>query len=214
MQTRLQRYVEDRTTMTAAIAHDLRTPLMRLSVLLDDVPPTTRAAADAEIREMRARISSILSFIKGVSSPVKRQRLSLRSLLESVVNELADRGADVTLEDGPDLTIDADVAGVRAMLTNLAENAVQYAGSARLTLSGGGGLAHVCVIDSGPGISPAHLDRVFEPFYRVEASRNRDTGGSGLGLASARAVARAHGGDITLSNRESGGLIVSVSLPC
>jgi signal transduction histidine kinase len=213
MQERLQRYVEDRTNMVAAIAHDLRTPLMRLSLLLDDVPPATRAAAQSEIGEMKARIGGILAFVRGVSRPAHRQRLNLRTLIESVADEMIDRGANIIVEDGQDVTIDADVAGMRALLSNLVENALRYANEARLALRCADGHALIDIIDDGPGIPEAQLEHVFEPFYRVDSSRSRETGGTGLGLASARAVARVHGGDVTLRNSETGGIHASVSLP-
>lgn len=213
MQARLQRYVDDRTTMISAIAHDLRTPLMRLNVLLDDVPAVTRSAAEAEIREMGQRIGSIISFMRDMAKPGKRTRLDLRSLVESVAEEMADSGADVIVFDGPDMTIDADVGALRSLLANLIENAVCYAGDARISLERSSGYARIAIADSGPGIPDNEMERVFQAFYRVEGSRNRDTGGTGLGLTSARAVARAHGGDIVLANLLDGGLLVSVSLP-
>src|SRR5262249_21628561 len=143
----------------------------------------------------------------------RRQRLSLRALTESVADEMADLGADVAVEPGDDIVIDADVSGLKAMLANLIGNAVAYAGQARVTLSRPDGHALIEVPDNGPGLSEDLLERVFEPFFRAELSRNRETGGSGLGLASARAVARAHGGDVTLSNRPEGGLLARVLLP-
>lgn len=199
--------------MVAAIAHDLRTPLMRLNVLLDDVPDTTRAAAEAEIREMRSRISTIMAFMKYLSVRPKRQRVNLASLLQSVVDEAVDRGGDVVLDAPEDVVIDADVAGIRALLTNLVENAMLYGGAATASLTRSPEQAVVIIADRGPGIPETELERVFQPFYRIEASRSRETGGTGLGLASARAVARAHGGDIVLSNRVEGGLEVHVTLP-
>jgi len=213
MQARLQRYVDDRTTMIAAIAHDLRTPLMRLNILLDDVPFATRSAAEAEIREMSQRIGSIISFMRDRSQSGKRSKLDLRSLIESVAEEMADHGADVTVADGPQITIEADVSALRSLFVNLIDNAVCYAGDARISLECVDGYARIEIADTGPGIPVAEQERVFQAFYRVEGSRNRETGGTGLGLASARAVARAHGGDIVLANRSQKGLIALVSLP-
>jgi two-component system OmpR family sensor kinase len=212
MQERLRNYVADRTTMTAAIAHDLRTPLMRLSLILDDAPPEIRTAAEAEIREMKERIQATLAFMRGLSQPARRQRLNLRTLVQSMVDEASDRGAPVRFE-GEDIVLDADVAGLKAMVANLVENAVQYGRNATVHLHRHAGEAIIEVADQGPGLPPAELERVFEPFYRVESSRNRETGGTGLGLASARAVARAHGGDIVLANRPEGGLSARVALP-
>lgn len=213
MQARLKKYVENRTTMVAAIAHDLRTPLMRLALYLDDVPEPLRTAAEAEIFEMRDRIQATLDFVQNINRPARRQRMSLLSLIESVVDGLADLGMDVHLEASDDVVINADAAGLRALFTNLLNNAVQYAQGARVRLSRSDSQAIVEVMDRGPGIDVQDLERVFEPFYRVERSRNRDSGGTGLGLSSARAVARAHGGDVELLNREGGGLVARVTLP-
>jgi two-component system OmpR family sensor kinase len=213
MQGRLQRYVEDRTTMVAAIAHDLRTPLMRLGLFIEDLPPPTRSAAEGEIREMKGRINSILAFMRDVNKPARRQKLKLRSLVESVVDAMADQGADVAIEDGEDITLDADVAGLRALFTNIIENAVIYGGEAQVRLDQADGHARIHVIDHGAGLPETEFEKVFTPFYRVEGSRSRETGGNGLGLASARAVARTHGGDITLTPTPGGGLTATISLP-
>lgn len=213
MQARLKRYVDDRTTMVAAIAHDLRTPLMRLTLLLEDAPVGMKLSAQAEIKEMTDRIRSALGFVRDGSQPVRRQRLDLRTLVESVADEMVDRGADVAIAPGDDAVVDADVAGLRALFVNLVENAVRYANGAHLALRRTNGQVLVEVADHGPGIPERELERMFEPFYRLESSRNRATGGTGLGLASARAVARAHGGDVTLVNRPEGGLVAIVSLP-
>lgn len=213
MQARLKRYVEDRTTMVAAIAHDLRTPLMRLTLLLEEAPASVQEPAEAEIREMTERIRGTLAFVRDLNRPMRRQRLNLRSLIESVADEMADRGGSVEVKAGPDVVIDADIAGLRALFVNVIGNAVQYAGSAEIDWHCSEGQILVQVDDSGPGIPGAHLEKVFEPFYRVEGSRNRTTGGTGLGLASARAVARAHGGDLTLTNRAEGGLSARLRLP-
>lgn len=213
MQARLQRYVDDRVTMVAAIAHDLRTPLMRLSLLLDQAPPGTRAAAEAEIAAMGSRIGSILAFMKGVHGHAPRQRLDLGSLVESVVAEAADHGTAVTAACPPGVVVEADLAALRALLSNLVDNALRYAGHAHVVLTRGDGEARIRVEDRGPGMPEAELERVFQPFYRIDASRSHDTGGTGLGLASARAIARAHGGDVRLVNRAGGGLAAVCTLP-
>ena len=213
MQARLKRYVDDRTTMVAAIAHDLRTPLMRLTLILEDAPAPMKLSAEAEIKEMTDRIRGALAFVRDVSQPARRQRLDLRTLIESVADEAADRGANVTVKPGDDVIVDADVAGLRALLVNLVENAVRYANGAQLTLRRVDKQAVVEVTDDGPGIPESQLEQVFEPFYRLESSRSRATGGTGLGLASARAVATAHGGNVTLANRPEGGIVATVSLP-
>jgi two-component system OmpR family sensor kinase len=213
MQARLKQYIDDRTTMVAAIAHDLRTPLMRLTLLMENAPPPLQQTAGQEIREMTERIRGALAFFRDSTAPLRCVKLELRALVESLADQMSDRGADVTIAPGDDYVLEGDPAGLRSMFTNLLENAVKYAGDARISLRMSGTFVLITISDSGEGLPEAELEKVFSPFYRGESSRNRDTGGTGLGLASARAVARAHGGDIVLHNREGGGLSALVSLP-
>jgi two-component system OmpR family sensor kinase len=213
MQERLNRYVEDRTTLIAAVAHDLRTPLMRLSLRLEKAPEDIRAASEGDIQEMSQRIGSAMAFVRDMTRHVRRQRLDLRSLAESVADDFADRGDAVALHPGEPLALEGDAPSLKALLANLVGNAVKYAGHAEVEVRRENGVAIVDVCDSGPGMAPADLARAFEPFFRAEQSRNRDTGGSGLGLASVRAVARAHGGDATIENRPGVGLLARVTLP-
>ncbi len=213
MQHQIKRYVDDRTMMVGAIAHDLRTPLMRLSLRLQQAPDALRQASERDIDEIEAMATAALSFVRDLSSRDSRHRIALRSIVETVADEFADRGADVVLAPGEDVTLLGDPNGIKRMVTNIVGNAVVYAGSARLTLTVMPDAAVIAVADTGPGIPAAELDHVFAPFYRIERSRSRNTGGTGLGLASARAVARGHGGDILLSNRPEGGLLATIRLP-
>lgn len=216
MQARLNRYVDDRTTVISAVAHDLRTPLMRLGLRLEDAPDQLRQACESDIRDMQGLVSTALAYVRETSETPVRRPLDLRSLAETVVDDLADRGEAVTLapdEAGEPVVLNANPAAIKAMVSNLVMNAVKYAGGADLTLARIDDHAVLQVCDRGPGIPPEDLDHVFEPFFRGERSRNRDTGGVGLGLPSARAVARAHGGDVELANRPDGGLIATVRLP-
>lgn len=213
MQGRLNRYVDDRTTMIGALAHDLRTPLMRLELRLETVPPELRRAAEADIREMEAMVAATLAYVRDTTQPAGRRPLDLRSIAENVTDDLSDRGAQVTLEPGEAVVFDGNPVALKAMLSNLITNAVKYAGEAEVRIAQDDEQVRVEVRDHGPGIPAEDLDRMFEPFFRGERSRNRDTGGIGLGLASARAVARAHGGDVTLENHAEGGLSALVTLP-
>lgn len=213
MQARLNRYVEDRTTMIAAIAHDLRTPLMRLGLRLEEAPEPIRRGSESDIRDMHAMIQAALTFFREGTQVVERRRLDLRSLVESVTDDLADRGEAVTLHDGEALVVEGDAAGLKALVANLVGNALKYAGDAEVSLAEVDGHAVIRVRDHGPGIDPDDLQHLFEPFFRGERSRNRDTGGIGLGLSSVRGVARAHGGDATIANHPDGGAIAEVTLP-
>jgi signal transduction histidine kinase len=213
MQARLNRYVDDRATVVGAVAHDLRTPLMRLGLRLEAAPDALRQACEGDIRDMEAMISATLSYLRDTTKTGVRKPLDLRSLAETVTDDLGDRGEPVTLTPGDPLVVDGNSPALKAMLNNLILNALKYAGSAEVSLAEADGQAMIEVRDDGPGVAPEDLDRVFEPFFRGERSRNRDTGGIGLGLASARAVARAHGGDVVIRNRVEGGLSAVVTLP-
>ncbi|MCW3845963.1 ATP-binding protein [Sphingomonas sp. LB-2] len=213
MQARLNRYVDDRATMIGAIAHDLRTPLMRLELRMENAPEKIRRACEADIRDMESMLAATLAFVRDTTRPQGRRPLDLRSLAENVTDDMTDLGNDVTLDPGEAIVLDGNPAALKAMISNLVGNAVKYAGSAQLSLAREDGQAVIEVRDSGPGIAPEDVDRVFEPFFRSEPSRNRDTGGIGLGLASVRAVARAHGGDATVENRPEGGLLARATLP-
>jgi two-component system, OmpR family, sensor kinase len=197
----------------AAIAHDLRTPLMRLELRLENAPDEIRQACENDIRDMEAMITAALAFVRDTSRAVARRPLDLRSLAENVTDDLADRGEPVTLAPGDPIVVEGNVVALKALLSNLIGNALKYAGSAEVTLSSTEHQAVIEVRDHGPGIPAEDIDRVFEAFFRGDRSRNRDTGGIGLGLASVRAVALAHGGDATVENHPDGGLLARVTLP-
>ncbi len=212
MQSRINRLVHERTQMVGAIAHDLRTPLARLSFRLDQLPAEARAKAAADIAEMAQMIQSALEFIREQQRSGVRERLDLRLLAESVVDDLADLGHDVRLLPGAPAPLHGDPLALRRMVGNLVDNALKYGQRARLQLREEDDGYALWIDDDGPGIDPGQREQLFMPFVRGEASRNRETGGIGLGLASARSVALAHGGDIRLDNRPGGGLRATVLL--
>ncbi len=213
MQDRLRRYVEDRTSMVAAIAHDLRTPLTRLRFRVEAAPDDVQAKMNADIDQMEAMIAATLTFVRDAQADPHRTRLELSSLLESVVDDMAETGADVCVKAAQKVVIDADSLALRRLLTNLLDNAVKYGSRARASLRVHDRLAEIDIEDDGPGVPAGELNRVFDPFYRREPSRSRKTGGIGLGLSVARSIARAHGGDVALANRPHGGLTAKVTLP-
>lgn len=213
MQARLNRYVDDRATVVGAVAHDLRTPLMRLGLRLEAAPDALRTSCEGDIRDMEAMVAATLSYVRDTNTPLERRPLDLRSLAETVIDDLSDRGAEVSLAPGDPVVIHGHSAALKAMLENLVGNAVKYTGSAAVTIEQESDQVRIEVCDEGPGIPPEDIERAFEPFFRGERSRNRDTGGIGLGLPSARATARAHGGDLTLSNRDPRGLAAVILLP-
>jgi signal transduction histidine kinase len=213
MQERLRRYVEDRTAMVGAIAHDLRTPLTRLKFRIEAAPDDIRPKLAADIDQMEAMIAATLGFVRDSQRPAERTKLELSSLLESVMDEAAETGGEATVERSEKVIVEGDPVALKRLVSNLVDNALKYGGVARGRVYVEEGMAIIEVDDDGPGVPPGELERVFEPFYRGEPSRNRETGGIGLGLAVVRSLARAHGGDVTLHNRAGGGLRACVLLP-
>jgi signal transduction histidine kinase len=213
MQTRISRYVAERTSVVAALAHDLRTPLSRLNFHLAAVPDDIRGKAEAEIAEMEQMIAATLEFVENETRPHPGERVDLALLVEGVVDDLADLGRDVKIVRVAPATVLGDSLLLKRLFGNLINNAVFYGHRATVTLDAGRRRAVVEVTDEGPGLSAADLVRAFEPFYRAEASRNRSTGGMGLGLAIVKAAAERHGGTVLLFNRTEGGLCARVALP-
>ncbi|ACG78315.1 sensor histidine kinase [Phenylobacterium zucineum HLK1] len=213
MQQRLRRYVEDRTAMVAAIAHDLRTPLTRLRFRIEALPEEQRAKFSSDLDQMEEMITATLAFVRDTSRTGERTPLELSSLLESLCDEMAETGARTEAERGEKVVLEGDPMALRRLFANLLENAVKFGGGARARVFREESHAVVEIDDEGPGIPPSEAERVFEPFYRREPSRSRQTGGIGLGLAVVRSIARSHGGDVTLANRSGGGLRARVLLP-
>lgn len=213
MQSRLSRMVAERTHMVGAIAHDLRTPLARLAFRLNDIDSPLRERAAADIDEMKHMITAALEFLRDQSRSGPRERLDFQLLVESVVDDAADIGQDVVLEAGDSVMLDGDPLALRRVVGNLIGNAVKYGKRAQVRVRRSDGHARLEIDDDGPGIDPALGDKLFMPFFRGENSRNKETGGIGLGLSAARAIVLAHGGEIGLSNREDGGLRAWAILP-
>ena len=214
MQERLQRFVRDRVQMTAAISHDLRTPITRLRLraeFVDDEEQRRKMLDDLD--DMEAMIDSTLAFAREEASTEAMANVDLVSLVESVCE---DRPA-VTLEIGfgveSRLLHVCRPLAIRRCLANVVDNAVKYGRRARVRLDASPSSVILSVDDDGPGIPEADQERVFAPFERLDASRNAETGGTGLGLSIARTIARAHGGDVTIANRSAGGLRVTIALP-
>jgi two-component system OmpR family sensor kinase len=213
MQARLNRLIQERTHMVGAIAHDLRTPLTRLAFRLEDLPQPLREKVDADILEMKSMVSAALDFIRDRTLSGQREPLDFRLLVESVVDDQSDLGHDVVLQSGTPITIAGNPLALRRMIGNLVDNALKYGERARLRLRVANDACLLEIDDDGPGIPEQLQQQVFEPFFRLETSRSRDTGGIGLGLATVRAIVLDHGGEVGLGNRKGGGLRVTVSLP-
>jgi signal transduction histidine kinase len=214
MQERLRRFIADRTQMLAAMSHDLRTPLTRLRLrteFIDDRELQRKMLADLD--EMSVMVESTLAFARGDGEREPRTQVDLGLLVEGLCEDAADAGSTVTFTGPRGIDVSCRPNALRRAVANLIENAVKYGGSARVAVNQEPERVVIAVDDDGPGIPPEEQEKVFAPFYRLDPSRNRDTGGVGLGLAVARTVARGHGGDVTLANRVEGGLSARLELP-
>ncbi len=223
MAARIRRFVEDRTFLLTAMGHDLRTPITRLKLraeFIEDEDQRQKILADLD--EIEAMVNATLDFGRDATAREPAAPIDLALLCQTVLDEAADvrpEAADALAYSGPaHCTARARIGALKRALGNLVNNALAYGGAARLTLvppeaSQKGSLARIEIDDDGPGIPPSDLERVFQPFQRLEGSRNRETGGTGLGLPIARDILRAHGGDVTLANRPGGGTRAVVTLP-
>jgi two-component system, OmpR family, sensor kinase len=213
MQASLRAHIANRTQTVAAIAHDLRTPLTRLRFRAEQAPDALRDRLAADVEEMDALIAQAMAYVRGETRQTPPEPIELTALVADCVRGFAETGHAATLTPGPDVVVMGQPTGLRRALTNLIANAVHYGGRAEVSIEEAPDRVTVHIRDSGPGIAPERMEEVFQPFVRLEGSRNRATGGVGLGLAVARQIARAHGGDVTLSNRAGGGLEAVLSLP-
>jgi signal transduction histidine kinase len=214
MRTRITGMLDEKDRMLGAIGHDLRTPLASLRVRTELVEDDAeRARMAATIDDMNRTLDDILSLARLGRPSEPEQRVDLPALIDSVVEEFEDLGADVSAEETDRLAVPMRPNLIKRALRNLIENALKYGVRARVRVRPDGADAVVEVDDDGPGIPPAEIERMFQAFTRLEQSRSRDTGGSGLGLALARAIVDAHGGVLTIVNRDGGGLRAEMRLP-
>lgn len=211
MQARLKRYVEDRTAMIGAISHDLRTPLTRMRFRLEAAPDKLKRGFETDMDQMEAMISSVLAFMRDQAEGGARERLDLRTLLDEAVKNAVAGGADVALEPGEPVEVQADAVALNRVFANLLDNAVKYGGRAVVRLDKDGGEAIATVRDFGPGLPDSELERVFKPFYRAPHAVAINASGMGLGLANSRSIILAHGGAIRLRSQD--GLTAEIRLP-
>lgn len=214
MQDRLRRYLDSRTRVLAAMSHDLKTPLtrLRLQVEMLDAQPALQQRMGRELDEMESMVREALALFRGLDDREPTLPLDLNALLAEVASGFRDLGATVSVTGRAVAPLAARPQALKRCLTNLIANAVSFGGGAEVSIADGREVL-ILVADRGPGIPEGELERVFEPFYRLESSRNRDGGGTGLGLSIARDVAQAHGGTLTLHNRSGGGLEARLRLP-
>jgi len=212
MQARIQRQIADRDRFVAAVSHDLRTPLTRLRLRAESLADADdRGAFRRDIVEMDAMIRDTLDYLLGVAQAEPRVRLDIDALIRTMADDHADAGLPGEISVfGSAAPIFGQPGALRRCIGNLLENALRYGGNAEIRLMDAPDALTVRIADRGPGLPPEELDRVTDAFYRVEASRNRHSGGVGLGLSIAREIIERHGGRLSLSNREGGGLAVDL----
>ncbi|MDT3485021.1 sensor histidine kinase [Stenotrophomonas maltophilia] len=209
---RLREQAQDMTRMLAAVAHDLRTPLTGLRLRAEFAPPAQAARMVADIERMDTMIEQVLDYARGELQPLQLRPLDLAALLEECVHSALLRGVEISSE-GPDtLPWQGDALLLRRAIDNLIDNADRYAGAVDLHAAMAGNRLQLDVMDRGPGIAEDDRVRLLQPFQRSESSRSRATGGTGLGLAVAANVARRHGGELLLLQRDGGGLIARLLL--
>ena len=213
MQERLRRLVNDRTFMLAAISHDLRTVLTRLRLRADFIAEAEQAQkAIADIDQMQAMLDEALTFAQEASVTEAYIKVDLAHLLQSLCDDFTDAGEQAMYSGPTRLTYIGKPTALRRAFMNLIHNAVTYGRRADVTLMSEPESVKVMIGDRGPGIAPDLREKVFTPFFRLEHSRNRETGGTGLGLTVAQTAIQRHGGEIRLTERPGGGLLVQVSL--
>ena len=214
MQSSLVRFIQDRTRIFAAMSHDLKTPITRMRLrteLLEDAD--LRQRFDKDLREMELMVTHTLDFMRGFEQPQVARPIDITALLESLQADNQDMHREVAIEGQALAPYVGDPERLKRCLSNLIDNAILYGRQARITVEDGPAALTLRIRDQGPGIAPDELGKVFEPFYRLEVSRSRETGGTGLGLGIARNIARAAGGDVTLRNHPDGGLEATLHLP-
>ncbi len=214
MQERLRRLIEGRTQMLAALSHDLRTPLTLLRLRSEEVADSDeRDGMLATIGEMDAMIGTMLAFARDEVRAEPRRRVDVAALVASVVDDMADAGLPVEMKPAAALPYDCQPGALKRAIANLLDNAVKYGKHATSSIAHAANAIEIAIDDDGPGLPEDEMRKVFQPFYRVENSRSRDTGGSGLGLAIAQSIVQTHGGELTLVNRTGGGLRACIRLP-
>ncbi|MCI4666344.1 MAG: ATP-binding protein [Neomegalonema sp.] len=215
MRRRITSLLETQSFMLRSVGHDLRTPLTALRLRIENVEnPELREKMKLSLNEIQGLTEEILAWTKDTSATEPLAPVDLGALLESLIDDYVDQGAAARYIDGPRIVAPCRRAALRRAIRNLIDNALAYAGDveARMTRTPDG-FARIEILDRGPGLPEEALEKVLNPFVRLENSRNRGTGGTGLGLAIAHAIMEAHEGRLEVSNRPQGGLCAALMLP-
>jgi two-component system osmolarity sensor histidine kinase EnvZ len=214
MQERIAGLVKGRTILLGAISHDLKTFLTRLRLRVERIPDSEQQArAASDLDDMTALIEDALALARGAAVSDRREEVDVADLLSQQIAGRKDARVHLHCAISEPANVRGDAVALRRLFANLLDNALRYGSSAEVALARGGGAVVVTVDDEGPGIPALERCAVFEPFYRIDASRSRETGGAGLGLAIARAIVEAHGGRISADAAPNGGARINVVLP-
>jgi signal transduction histidine kinase len=214
MQARIRRHIDERTQMLAAITHDLKTPLTRQKLRLEQIAdPHLRHKFGEDVEAMRRLIEEGLELARSLDTSEETRRIDIAALLETLAEDAREAGENVRFFESASLVVEARPQALRRVFMNLIDNAVKYGGGAEIRLASRAAQLRVSIRDHGPGIPDEHLDDVLKPYFRLEASRSRETGGSGLGLAIAANLLAAQHGNLALRNHPEGGLEAVVALP-
>ncbi len=214
MQDRIQKLMSYRTAMLAAISHDLRTPLTRIRLRGEFIQdPAQQEKLFRDVDELQEMIDGALAFFRGDAQEEKLTPLDLPSIIQTLIDDFADQGVAIPYCGPARLQLLGRPAALKRAIGNVIENAVKYAAPPEVGIEADEKQVTISIRDAGPGIPEDALEAVFNPFFRLEASRNRATGGVGLGLTAAQSIVREHGGDVTLANRPGGGLDVRIIVP-
>ncbi|WP_069471976.1 ATP-binding protein [Candidatus Marithrix sp. Canyon 246] len=214
MQARLSRYLEDRARILIAVSHDLKTPITRLRLRVEQLEDNKlRDSFIRDLDDMQSMTTATLDFMRGLENTEQVQSLDIRALLESLQADYEEMAKPFTIQGDTPKPYPARPLSLKRCLVNLIDNAHKYGQQVTVSLKNQPEQLQITIADRGAGIPETALETVFEPFYRLETSRSRSTGGTGLGLSIARNIARSHGGEIILRNRINGGLEAILSLP-
>jgi signal transduction histidine kinase len=212
MQDRLKRHVNSRALAFAAMSHDLRTPLTRMRLRLESLSEEAKERLGGDLQEIENLTRSVLEVTRGLSPEEAMVPLDIDQVLDRLVHDYAALGERIAFK-GSAKPLEARPVALRRALGNLIDNALKYGKDVTVEIEDSGDHVQISVCDHGPGIPAEDLQKVVYPFYRVEGSRNRDTGGAGLGLAIAKDIVEGHGGELILQNRPYGGLRATILLP-
>ena len=212
-QERIRRYIIERSSLLAAISHDLRTPITRMRLRAELLPEAQRAKFIHDLKEMEDLVGSSLDLFADLGKSRKRYPVDINALLDGITTDWTDTGHQVLLTGRAHSAYPTEPSMLKRAINNLVSNGIRYGKQVEISIIDSPRQLRIFIRDHGPGIPEADRERVFEPFVRLEPSRNRDSGGSGIGMAISRNIARWHQGDIHLDNAIDGGLIAELRLP-